>query len=63
MSLYWGVTSRSMPMLKNSDDIFKEFVEGVTAGRLARRGDLLVMVSKSPLIGISPNDLIKIQQL
>jgi pyruvate kinase len=63
MSLYWGVTSRSMPMLKTSDDIFKEFVKGITAGRLARRGDLLVMVSKSPLSGLAPNDLIKIHQV
>ena len=63
MSLYWGVTPRSMPMLKSTDDIFKGFTKAVTLGKLAKRGDHFVMVSKSPLIGPAPNDLIKAHQI
>lgn len=63
MSLYWGVTPRRMPLLKSSDDIFKEFVHGVTSNKEVKRGDLLVMVSKSPWVGLTTNDLIKVHQI
>ena len=63
MSLYWGVSPRRMPLLKSSDDIFKEFIHAVTFNKEVKRGDLLVMVSKSPWIGITINDLIKVHQI
>ncbi|MFY9268631.1 MAG: pyruvate kinase [Candidatus Manganitrophaceae bacterium] len=64
MSLYWGVTPRRMPLLKNSDDIFKEFVRAMDGSRLVKRGDLLVMVSRSPWVGVTAaNDLIKVHQV
>ncbi|MCG3116218.1 MAG: pyruvate kinase [Candidatus Manganitrophus sp. SA1] len=63
MSLYWGVTPRRMPLLKNTDDIFKEFIHAVTQSKEVKRGDLLVMVSKSPWVGSTINDLIKVHQI
>ncbi|MBI3803653.1 MAG: pyruvate kinase [Nitrospirae bacterium] len=63
MSLYWGVTPRPMPLLKSSDDIFKEFIQELGQSRSVRRGDLLVMVSKSPWVGLAVNDLIKVHQM
>jgi pyruvate kinase len=63
MSLYWGVTPRRMPLLKNSDDIFKEFAHALTFHKEVKRGDLLVMVAKSPWAGLTINDLIKVHQI
>lgn len=69
MNLYWGVSSHRMSMLKSSDDLFKEMVNGlISLGKLAKRGDLLVMVSQSlrpgvPRDGTAPTDLIKVHQV
>jgi pyruvate kinase len=68
MNLYWGVSSHSMSMLKSSDDLFKAMVDGLGPGKLAKRGDLLVMVSQSlrpgvPRDGTAPTDLIKVHQI
>ncbi len=68
MNLYWGVSSHSMSMLKSSDDLFKEMVNGLSLGKLAKQGDLLVMVSQSlrpgvPRDGTAPTDLIKVHQV
>jgi pyruvate kinase len=68
MNLYWGVSSQRMSMLKGNDDLFQAMVDGLKAGKLARRGELLVMVSQSlrpgvPRDGTAPTDLIKVHQV
>ncbi|MFQ5949203.1 MAG: pyruvate kinase [Nitrospiria bacterium] len=68
MSLFWGVYSRCMSMLKNRDDILQEMIKGIRLGKLAKRGDLLVMVSQSPRLdpkrkGVAPTDLINVHKL
>lgn len=68
MNLYWGVSSQRMSMLKGSDDLFQAMVDGLRVGSLAKRGELLVMVSQSlrpgvPRDGTAPTDLIKVHQV
>ncbi|MFQ5579300.1 MAG: pyruvate kinase [Nitrospiria bacterium] len=68
MSLLWGVIPRRMSMLKAMDDIFDKLVYEIKGGKLAKRGDLLVMVSQSPRPGRkhrvgAPTDLIKVHQV
>jgi len=68
MNLYWGVSSQPMSMLKESDDLFKAMVDCLGVGKLAKRGELMVMVSQSfrpgvPRDGTAPTDLIKVHQV
>jgi len=68
MSLFWGVYPQPMSMLKASDDIFDKMVHEIKRGKLAKRGDLLVMVSQSPHHVLkerdgAPTDLIKVYSL
>lgn len=68
MSLFWGVSPQRMSMLKAVDDIFDKMVHEIERGKLAKRGDLLVMVSQSPRHGLkerggAPTDHIKIHHL
>ncbi len=66
MSLYWGVTSLEMSLLKKNDDIFQEMANGIHSARLAKKGQFLVMISQSPRNrnkGASPTDVIKVHQM
>jgi len=68
MSLYWGVRPHGMPMLKGDEDLFQEMIVQMCSEKLAKNGDLLVMLSQSPRSDlkdepIPPTDLIKIHQM
>ncbi len=68
MGLFWGVYPQPMSMLKAADDIFDEMVHEIKRRKLAKQGDLLVMVSQSPpqglkLRGGASTDLIKVHCL
>lgn len=68
MSLYWGVQPHRMPMLKRNGNLFQAMISQMRLQALAKKGDLLVMLSQTP-IGESredarpPTDLIKVQQM
>lgn len=68
MSLYWGVQPHGMPMLKRNGNLFQAMISQIRLQALAKKGDLLVMLSQTP-IGESredarpPTDLIKVQQM
>ncbi len=63
MSLYWGVSAHSISKQLTGEDIFKEMIEEVQKGHLAKKGDLLVLVSQSPKVENVPTDLIKVYQM
>jgi pyruvate kinase len=60
MSLYWGVTGYLISTRLTGEDIFKEMIEEVQRKKLAKKRDLLVLVSQSPKIETVPTNLIKI---
>ena len=66
MSLYWGVLAHlipKQPLRITGEDIFKEMINEVQRGNLAKKGDLLVLVSQSPKVANIPTDLIKVYQM
>lgn len=68
MSLYWGVKPQEMSLLKKSDDIFEEMANEIHSEKLAKKGQLLVMISQSPRNhkhrkGTPPADLIKVHRM
>jgi pyruvate kinase len=63
MSLYWGVESRLIPMYTSGTDLFKEMIKGIQLARLAKKGDLLVLVSQSQKSETMPTDSIKIVKM
>ncbi len=63
MSLYWGVSAHSIPKQPTREDIFKEMIEEIQLIKLAKKGDLLVLVSQSPKVQTIPTDLIKVHQV
>lgn len=63
MSLYWGVLAHSISKQLTGEDIFKEMIREVRRENLAKKGDLLVLVSQSPKVETIPTDLIKVYQM
>ncbi len=68
MSLYWGIFPHEMPLLKAEETLFDAMIQQVRVKKLAKKGDLLVMVSQSPnrvskMQPIPPTDSIKIHQM
>jgi len=68
MSLYWGIFPHEMSLLKPEETLFDAMIQQVRIKKLAKKGDLLVMVSQSPNRGskiqpIPPTDSIKIYQM
>ena len=67
MSLYWGVSAHfisKQPQARlTGEDIFKEMIQEVRRANLAKKGDLLVLVSQSPKVETIPTDLIKVYQM
>lgn len=68
MCLYWGVDPYGMPMLKQDEDLFQEMLKEVRSEKMAKQGDLFVMVSQSPGTRLksgqtTPTDLIKVHQM
>ncbi len=68
MALFWGVEPYDMSLLKRTDDVLEEMVKGVRSARVAKKGDVLVMVSQSPRGRLnrertSPTDLIKVHRM
>lgn len=70
MSLYWGIFPHEMPLLKPEETLFDAMIQQVRIKKLAKKGDLLVMVSQSPnrvsktkMQPIPPTDSIKIHQM
>ena len=70
MRLYWGVDAHGMPILQPGEDLFAAMLDALTLNetKVAKRGDLLVMVSQSPGEQIksscaAPTDLIKVHRM
>ena len=63
MSLYWGVFGHFIPKQLTGEDILKAMIQKVRQSNLAKKGDLLVLVSQSPKVVTIPTDLIKIHQM
>ncbi len=68
MSLYWGVDPRPVSLLKKTDSILQEMAKEVRLSNLAKKDDLLVMVSQSPSGKLPktrriPTDLIKVHRM
>jgi pyruvate kinase len=63
MSLYWGVTGYLISTQFTGEDIFKEMIKEVERKKLAKKRDLLVLVSQSPKIETVPTDLIKVHSV
>jgi len=72
MSIYWGVLAHAIlkqpqiagvvpPLTRpTGEDIFKEMIAEIQRGNLAKKGELLVLVSQSPKVETIPTDLIKV---
>lgn len=68
MSLYWGIHPHDMPMLKGNENLVEGMIQQILEKKLAKKGNLLVMVSQSPSSAsrthpIPPTDSIKIHQM
>jgi pyruvate kinase len=63
MSLYWGVSAHFIAKQRNGEDIFQEMIQTLQSGNLAKKGDLLVLVSQSPKAETIPTNLIKVHQM
>ncbi len=68
MNLYWGVYPHNMSMLGETEDLFEAMIQRIRAEGLAKKGELIVMVSQSPRHQDKkekhpPTDLIKVHQM
>jgi len=62
MSLYWGVFAHFIGEQMDGDDIFKAMIQEIRKSKLAKQGDLLVLVSQSQKVATLPTDSIKVYQ-
>jgi pyruvate kinase len=63
MSLYWGVTPRFMRPLRGTDEVFREVEAALLKGKMARRGESVVITASTPILGEGKTNLIKLHRI
>jgi pyruvate kinase len=63
LGLYWGTTSHFVPRAKDSDRLFKQTCDVLKKQRLLTRGDLVIIVSGTPIGQRGSINLMKIHQV
>jgi pyruvate kinase len=63
LGLYWGTTSMFVPRAKNSDVLFKQTCDVLKNQRLLNKGDLVILVSGTPIGQRGSINLMKIHEV
>ena len=62
-SLYWGVNTRPMDLVEDTEDIFTRVEESLLAEKSVRPGDIIVIVCSSPIKDRVPANLLKLHTI
>ena len=63
LGLYWGTSSHFVPRAKNSDRLFKQTCDVLKKKRLLNKGDLVILVSGTPIGQRGTINLMKIHEV
>ncbi|MDP2168263.1 MAG: pyruvate kinase [Thermodesulfovibrionales bacterium] len=63
MSLYWGVTPKTMRPLKSTDALFREVEAVLLKEKMARPGDSIVITASAPILGAGKTNLLKLHRI
>jgi len=63
MALYWGVTPQLLPLGDHTEKVFEQVEERLLRHKQAKEGDVIAILSGSPLSERGPTNLLKLQTL
>lgn len=63
MTLYWGVIPKIMKPIENTDEMIDEVERVMLSERLARKGDILIILSGAPIYKKGTTNLMKIHRI
>jgi pyruvate kinase len=63
MSLYWGTQARFLPLIHNAENLFRGVEKALKAEGVVARGDLILIVSGTPIGKKGSINLLKVHKI
>ena len=63
MALFWGVLPKKLPPIETTDELINQLEKSLLAGRLAKRGDVVIILSGAPISRWGETNLMKLHRI